>query len=367
MAKLKKTTTEVSSDGAKISSKTFDLKRFKKSKYLAGASVKFKPQEWIPVSEALQDILSLPGIPHGHITLIRGHSDTGKTTNLLELAVSAQKKGIMPVLIITEMKWNWEHAIQMGLEVDEVVDENTGEIVDYDGFFIYADRGNLNTIEDVASFILDLLDEQKKGNLPYDLCFLWDSIGSVPCEMSIKSNKNSNEWNAGAMSVQFGGQVNQRILLSRKESYPYTNSLVAINKIWTLKPATPMEMPKMKNKGGETMFFDATLIITYGNITNSGTSKINATKDGKKVEFAKRTKVQVEKNHINGVTTTGRIVMTPHGFIQDDPKAINTYKNEHSHEWLKVLGGDMSSIEIVMEGEMSEDIQSTPEEMFDNE
>ena len=25
------------------------------------------------------------------------------------------------------MKWNWEHAIQMGLEVEPVVDEETGE------------------------------------------------------------------------------------------------------------------------------------------------------------------------------------------------------------------------------------------------
>jgi hypothetical protein len=96
-----------------------------------------------------------------------------------------------------------------------------------------------------------------------------------------------------------------------------------------------------------------------------GTSKINATKDGKKVEFAKRTKVQVEKNHINGVTTTGRIIMTPHGFIEDDPKAINAYKNEHSHEWLKVLGGDESSIEIIEEGEVGEDIQNNVENLFD--
>jgi hypothetical protein len=363
MAKTK-STAEAASAGVKSSSKNFDLKKFKKSKYLAGASVKFKPQSWIPASDALQDILSLPGIPHGHVTLIRGHSDTGKTTQLLEIAVEAQKKGIMPVFIITEMKWNWEHAIQMGVKVDEIVDKNTGEVVDYDGFFIYADRGNLNTIEDVAAFIMDLLDEQKKGNLPYDLCFLWDSIGSVPCEMSIKSNKNSNEWNAGAMSVQFGGQVNQRILLSRKESYPYTNSLVAINKIWTLKPGSPMELPKMKNKGGETMFFDATLIVTYGNITNAGTSKINATKDGKKVEFAKRTKVQVEKNHINGITTTGRIIMTPHGFIENDPKAINDYKAEHSHEWLKLLGDGEGSIEITEEPEIGEDIQSTHDNPF---
>ena len=38
----------------------------------------------------------------GHIVLLRGHSDTGKTTALIKTAVDAQKKGILPVLIITE-------------------------------------------------------------------------------------------------------------------------------------------------------------------------------------------------------------------------------------------------------------------------
>ena len=151
---------------------------------------------------------------------------------------AAQKRKILPVFIITEMKWNWEHARQMGLEVEEIVDKDTGEIVDYQGNFLYADRETIHTIEDVAGFILDLIDEQKKGNLPYDLLFLWDSIGSVPCEMSIKSNKNNNEWNAGAMSTQFGNSVNQRITLSRKESSAYTNTLVCINKVWTSKPAS---------------------------------------------------------------------------------------------------------------------------------
>ena len=43
--------------------------------------------------------------------------------------------------------------------------------------------------------------------------------------------------------------------------------------------------------------------------------KIKAIKDGKQVEFAKRVNIQIDKNHINGVTTRGKIVMTPHGFI----------------------------------------------------
>jgi Fe-S cluster assembly iron-binding protein IscA len=315
----------------------FSLESFKKSKFL-DQGTKFKEQKWIPQSKAFTDILSIPGIPMGHITLLRGNSDTGKTTALLETAVNAQKKGILPVFIITEMKWSWAHVIEMGFEVEEVKDED-GNVVDYKGFFIYVDRSSLNTVEDVASFIADLMDEQKKGKLPYDLCFLWDSIGSVPCKMSVEKASNNNEWNAGAMSTQFGNFINQKILLSRKENYPYTNTLVAVNKVWVAKAENPMSQPKMKNKGGETMFYDCTLMVTFGNVSNSGTSKIKATKNGKEVEFAKRTKVHVEKNHITGIQTRGSVVMTIHGFIDDDKSAIDNYKKLQSPKWESILGG----------------------------
>src|SRR6056300_374573 len=184
MAKQRKSLTEAVSAELK---KGFDLEKFKQNKMLK-TNVKFKPQQWIPLSNAFQTITSIPGIPMGHIVMLRGHSDTGKTTALLEAAVAAQKAGILPVFITTEMKWNWEHAMQMGLKVEQTTDEETGEVLDYGGFFIYVDRESLNTIEDVAGFILDLMDEQKKGNLPYDL-LLWDSIGSVPCELSVSQTR----------------------------------------------------------------------------------------------------------------------------------------------------------------------------------
>jgi hypothetical protein len=291
----------------------------------------------------------------GHISLLRGHSDTGKTTAMLEAAVAAQKMGILPVFIITEMKWNWEHAQQMGFEMEPVVDTETGEIIDYKGFFLYVDRGSLNTIEDVASFIADLLSEQAAGKLPFDLCFFWDSVGSIPCRLSVESNKNNNEWNAGAMSQQFGNFINQKIVLSRKENQPYTNTMVCVNKVWVAKPNSPMEQPKMKNKGGDTMFFDSSLVVTFGNISNSGTSKIKATKDGKDVEFAKRTKISVDKNHVTGVQTKGTVTMTVHGFIADDKKAIDLYKKEHSKDWLSILGS--TDFDVVEEDEMQENFK----------
>jgi hypothetical protein len=356
MARVKKSLSEAVSK--EIKSK-FDLSSFKEKKGLK-QNVKFKDQEWIPLSSAFQDVTSIPGIPTGHIVLLRGHSDTGKTTALLEAAVSAQKRGILPVFIITEMKWNWEHAKQMGLQFNEVVDEKTGEITNFEGEFIYADRETIHSIEDVAMFILDLMDEQKRGNLPYDLLFLWDSIGSVPCELSIKSNKNNNEWNAGAMSTQFGNSVNQRITLSRKESSAHTNTLVCINKVWTAKAESPMGKPKLMNKGGFAMWFDSTFVVTFGNISNAGTSKIKAIKDGKQVEFAKRVNLQIDKNHINGVTTRGKIVMTPHGFINDDDKELKAYKDQNAKAWKDILGG--TDFTIVEEEQAYNDITTYTDE-----
>tara|TARA_R110000796_G_scaffold11479_1_gene38699 strand:- start:586 stop:1662 length:1077 start_codon:yes stop_codon:yes gene_type:complete len=356
MARTKKTLGEAVS---KEIQSNFNLDAFKTKKGLK-SNIKFKDQEWIPLSQAFQDVTSIPGIPMGHIVLLRGHSDTGKTTALLEAAVSAQKRNILPVFIITEMKWSWDHAKMMGMDIKEVVDEDTGEVVNFEGNFIYVDRETINSIEDVAGFILDLVDEQKKGNLPYDLLFLWDSIGSVPCEMSIKSNKNNNEWNAGAMSTQFGNSVNQKITLSRKESSPYTNTLVCINKVWTLKAESPMGKPKLMNKGGYAMWFDSTFVVTFGNVMSAGTSKIKAIKDGKQVEFAKRVNVQIDKNHINGVTTRGKIVMTPHGFINDSDRELKDYKDARKEDWAKILGG--GDFRVVEEDQAYTDISSFGEE-----
>ena len=62
------------------------------------------------------------------------------------------------------------------------------------------------------------------------MCFFWDSIGSIPCKMSVEANKNNPMWNAGAIATQFGNFINQRVILSRKEESKYTNTFLIINK-----------------------------------------------------------------------------------------------------------------------------------------
>ncbi len=339
MAKIKENTEGVSkrkslSDAVDKELKSkFSLDKFKLSKGLNN-EIQFKEQQWISLSPAIQDALSIPGIPMGHITIARGGSDTGKTTLLLETAINAQKKGILPIFIITEMKWDFAHAKKMGFEINKTNHSDDPTNVTYDGFFLYVDRSTLNTIEDVSSFIADILDEQKKGNLPYDLLFLWDSSGSIPCRMSVESKNNNPQWNAGAMASQFGNFINQKFPLSRKANSKYTNTFFVINKTGVQAADSPMGRPRMTNKGGNAMYWDATLVITFGNVTNSGTSKIRATKNGKNVEFAKRTKIAIDKIHIDGgIATQSSVIVTPHGFIPDNDSAVKKYKAQYAKEW----------------------------------
>jgi predicted ATP-dependent serine protease len=68
------------------------------------SSEKYKEQRYFDLGEAFQKATGLPGPAMGQINMLLGHSDTGKTTALLQTAVDAQKKNILPVLN-TLNKW----------------------------------------------------------------------------------------------------------------------------------------------------------------------------------------------------------------------------------------------------------------------
>lgn len=108
--------------------------------------------EWITLPEAYQEAVKLPGIPMGYLTLCRGWSDTGKSTLKNCIIASAMRMGIIPVIYETEGNFDFQHAVDCGMEAEpvygevEVVDEETGEIrvetqvINYDGNFIYFDN-----------------------------------------------------------------------------------------------------------------------------------------------------------------------------------------------------------------------------------
>lgn len=311
-----------------------------KSKYSKQA--KFKTDRFFDLGDAFLDATGLPGPAMGHINMLLGHSDTGKTTALVKTAVDAQKKGILPVFIITEQKWDFPHAKLMGMDVEEVVDTETGEI-EYDGFFLF--NNHFEYIEQITDYINELLDAQEKGELDYDLLFLWDSVGSVPCKMTWEG-KGGKQHNASVLSDKIGMGLNQRISGSRRTDRPHTNTLVVVNQPWVELPDNPFGQPKIKAKGGEALWLNSTLVFLFGNQKGAGTTKISAVKDKRKVKFATRTKISIMKNHVNGLGyEDGKILVTAHGFMKgkdaaEEKKSVEEYKTENSDFWKKQLGID---------------------------
>jgi hypothetical protein len=317
-------------------------KDFKSIKSKFSKQAKFKSDRFFDLGSAFLDATGLPGPAMGHINMFLGHSDTGKTTALVKTAVDAQRKGILPVFIITEQKWDFPHAKLMGMEVEEVVDEETGEI-EYDGFFLF--NNHFEYIEQITDYINELLDAQEKGELEYDLLFLWDSVGSVPCKMTW-DGKGGKQHNASVLADKIGMGLNQRISGSRRVDKKHTNSLVVVNQPWVELPDNPFGQPKIKAKGGESLWLNSTLVFLFGNQKNAGTTKISAVKDKRKVRFATRSKISVMKNHVNGMGyEDGKILVTAHGFMPgkdttEEKKSVEQYKSENSSYWSGMLGID---------------------------
>ena len=271
-----------------------------------------------------------------------GHTDTGKTTALVKTAIDSQRKGILPVFIITEQKWDFDHAKLMGLECEGKVDPKTGE-VEWDGFFLF--NNDFQYIEQITDYINELLDAQKSGEIQYDLLFMWDSVGSVPCKMTF-DGKGGKMHNAATLADKIGMGINQRISGSRKDTSEHTNTLVVVNQPWVELADNPFSQPKIKAKGGESLWLNSTLVFLYGNQKNSGVSKITATKDKRKVKFATRTKISILKNHVNGLGyEDGKILITPHGFLKgkdqsEEKKSIEIYKTQNAEYWGKIIGSE---------------------------
>lgn len=327
--------------------KSFSLDNYKKKK--GGEDVAQKPLEWLKLSPAIQKATGLPGFPIGYVSLARGFSNTGKSTALAEAAVAAQKAGALPIIIDTEGNRSDKRFEMMGFDFDlphmfidnDYLLENFGKKQD-------AKRGEA-AIEDLAECIKDFINDQEAGELPFDLVFLVDSIGTLDCIRTInaqeKNTSDNNMWNAGAYEKTFKYLLNNTIPSSRKVTKPYTNTFIAVQKIWI----DNMGAGVVKHKGGEAIYFGSRLIFHFGGIAAHSTSVVKATSKKRDVAYGIDTKVSVAKNHIDGdlggISLEGKIMSMPHGFIFAED--LDTYKKEHILYFRNILEDDDLSAEDI--------------------
>lgn len=340
-----------------------------------------KPMDWLVMPKAFQEATRLTGFPIGYVSMIGGFSDTGKTTILNHVLVSAQRQGFIPVIYDTENNMDWKYLTDMGFEATPVygeidvehVDPETGEvtytkenrIITYDGDFIYFNNNILAAkygqydystgketknkrkeavIEDIAASMKELLDAQDNGEIDQGFVFVWDSIGSINSYKSYKSVTSNNMFDAGSVSVAFSNILNNRIPSSRKMSSPYTNTMIAISKIWLDSMTAPMAAPTVKYKNGNTFFYACHgLIVHVGGALTSGTKKLKAVSKGATYRYGLETKIKVVKNHLPSpynVTYEGNMICTAHGLI--DKEELPQYQKEHISDMLAQLNEQLS-------------------------
>ena len=128
--------------------KRFSVKDFKNDFLGENAKTADKEMEWIVMPKAFQEALKIPGFPMGRTSMIRGRSDTGKSTLKNCAIAGAMRQGVLPVIFETEGNFDFQYAKDCGMDISpiygdvEYVDENTGEvftrteIIDWEGDYI---------------------------------------------------------------------------------------------------------------------------------------------------------------------------------------------------------------------------------------
>jgi len=292
---------------------------------------KYKPESFYNCGDAFMDACGLPGPVMGGINMFLGHSNSSKTTAMILAAADAQKKGHLPVFIITEKKWSFEHSVELGLQAEQ--NEN-GE---WDGQFIFND--SFDYIEQLTDYINELLDAQEKGEILYNLAFFIDSIGSIPCKQTFDGGGGTMH-DARVLADKIGRGIHSRISKSKKEDYPYLNTMSVIVQPWVQLPDSPFGQATIQPKGGQALFLSSSLVFLFGNQKSSGVNHITATKNGRTISYAVRTKVSILKNHVTGIAfKDGKIIAVPQGYIADTKEALDKYKKQYSSYWNAILSG----------------------------
>lgn len=299
----------------KMANKKFDLDAYKKS--IKVADTPLKKDNFVILDECLQAVIGMPGIPLGHITQVFGKSDSGKTSIMFHTAAQAQQQNILPVLVITEGKVDWDRAKQMGFDKDSAIVEE-----------------NLEYLEDVFKFIDKILADVEMGELPQDVLILWDSVGNTLSRDEVIINKDgTTEKKATMMKAAKVITENMRVLShkvnnTRKISYPKSVGLMIVNQAY-MRPATFIGgQPSLVPYGGDAIWFRSSLVLK-----TARTKKLTAKVNGSTIGFGIESKITVDKNHLTNVAHSGDFIITADSIIPNEESALKEYKDANKEAW----------------------------------
>jgi RecA/RadA recombinase len=317
-----------------MSKKNFDLNKYKKA--IKQSSTPLKKDKFIVLDQCMHSVLGMPGIPMGHITQVYGKSDTGKTSLMFHAAARAQAQGILPVIIVTEGKVDWERARGMGFQYygDLSEEEKVERGIDPgdDGFAIVEEE--LEYLEDVFQFVDKICADVEMGDLPQDVMVFWDSVGNTLSQEEVEvqkdgtTEKKKTMMKAAKVITENMRVISKKINNTRKISHPKFVGLFIVNQAYTKPPAFAGGMSTIVPYGGDAIWFRSSLVLK-----TQRKSKLRATKDKVKMGFGILSKITVDKNHLTNTAHEGEFVITADEILPNETGAIKDYKDTHKDQW----------------------------------
>lgn len=371
-------------------------------------STSFKNKKYISITESFTNATNLVGLESGSVHGFAGKSDSGKSTAVAHIMINAIKMGVIPVYIDLEQKIKWSRLRKMGLEFTIVkTDINTGESIQegeegfdefdnyedengesrmvdysYEGNFYYVtpnmlirkyqtnENFGIASTEDVASFIYDLHEVQKKTNVNF--AFIIDSMPHLLPKAYLKSaiSKDGSYVDSDQLTIDnrqktqqnnnILGHIIQKVI--KRSLYSDVSFYNWLFLIYNVHEKQTMNISTIKVLGGEKAKYFLDTLFYFGGKGGEAGRTISATKttDGIKKNYnvGKVVKIDVEKGHIDtnnrqkvstSLPTNGTLLITPHGFTGNSKNDINDYKKKYPEEFVGVEFEDENIDEINLE------------------
>lgn len=313
------------------------LKDYKAKRKLAQTPK--KPEKFVELDECLHNVLGMPGLPLGHITQVYGLSDTGKTSLLFHGVAKAQEQGILPIIVITEGKVDWQRARNMGVQYNGDLDEAADD-------FIIVEEG-VETLEQLFDYVVQILQDAEMGELPHDIMIFVDSIGNTRSEKEFSIDKKTGEVKkdkgmmvAARVISEYMRIISPKVSNSRKISHPSYAGVMFINHAYTEPPAFVGAPSKLVPYGGKKIWYTSSLVLK-----TARKKPLPATKDGIKMKFGIVSKITVDKNHLTNTAFEGEYVITADKILPNSKAAVDKYKAEHRDNWGEILADETIEVE----------------------
>ena len=261
--------------------------------------------KYIEMDAPFQELIGAPGIPCGLITEVYGHPDSGKTTFCTEILKKTQEQGGVPILLLTELKYDLPRAAAMGLNVKRMLIRRP------------------RTIESVREHIHDVVSYIARVKSDKPITIVWDSLGSTPCEKELNEKR-------GDFAADQAAAITVLLRKTQAIIRDHNIAFVMINQISTRIGISFGK--KTQAKGGFAPKFYSALRIEF---SKTGRVRAHGEKEGDFVGI--KTAIEVEKNHLGQPFKTLDAEIDFKGFVfgrrvERAPKKLKKKEDEPSGE-----------------------------------